>query len=151
MAGQPKNFATRHEFRIAFDGIVETGFLTMSELAVEVSVATLMEGGRAIPHKRPVKKNYPNVTMTHGSTSDQSFYDWINQVSNATTGKGLTNDQYKRNLDIIQVDRDGSETRRWTLYNAFPVRFAAGDWDADSDDPLIESVEFAYDYFELTA
>lgn len=149
MAGEPLDFYTRHEYLVEIDGIERAGFLTMSELAVEVTVATLMEGGRAIPHKRPVKKNYPNVTLGRGATDDRDIYDWMEQVSKASTGTGLNENQYKRNIDVVQRDRDGSERRRWTLYGCFPVRFVAGDWDADSDDPLIESVELAYDYFEI--
>lgn len=149
MAGQPLDFYTRHEFVIEIEGIRRAGFASMSELAVEVSIASLHEGGRSTPHKRPVKKNYPNVTLTRGATDDRDLYDWVSQVSSAATGAGVTADGYKRTLDVVQLDRDGSERRRWTLYGAFPVRFAAGDWEADSDDPLMESVELAYDYFEI--
>jgi len=149
MAGEPLDFYTRQEFIVEIDGISRAGFMTMSELAVEVTVATLMEGGRATPHKRPVKKNYPNVTLGRGVTDDRDIYDWMGQVSSASTGTGLTGTDYKRNIDIVQLDRDGSERRRWTLFGCFPVRFVAGDWDADSDDPLVEQVEIAFDYFEI--
>ncbi len=150
MAGQPLDFYTRHEFNVEIEGIRRAGFAAMSELTVEVSVAMLHEGGRATPHKRPVKKNYPNVTLTRGATDDRDLYDWMQQVSQSSTGAGLNADAYKRTLDVVQLDRDGTERRRWTLYGAFPVRFTAGDWEADSDDPLIETIELAIDRFEIS-
>lgn len=56
---------------------------------------------------------------------------------------------YKRNLDIVQQDRDGVTLRRWTLVRAWPVKFVAGEWDNESDENVIESVTLTYDFFEL--
>ena len=94
-----------------------------------------------------------------------------------SSGLGLTDVNYKRNLDIVQQDRDGTTLRRWSLSRAWPVklrpRFAsavlrtrpsgsrpvcsrrsqavvvAGDWDNEADENVIESVTLSYDYFEL--
>jgi hypothetical protein len=55
---------------------------------------------------------------------------------------------YKRNLDIVQQDRDGVTLRRWSLSRAWPVKFVAGEWDNESDENVIESVTLTYDFFE---
>jgi hypothetical protein len=47
---------------------------------------------------------------------------------------------YKRNLDIVQQDRDGVTQRRWSLSRACPIKFVAGEWDNESDENAIESV-----------
>ena len=56
---------------------------------------------------------------------------------------------YKRNLDVVQQDRDGTTLRRWSLSRAWPVKFVAGDWDNEADENVIESVTLTYDFFEL--
>jgi hypothetical protein len=41
--------------------------------------------------------------------------------------------------------------RRWTLHNAWPVKFKAGDWDNDSDENVIEALTLTFDFFDLGA
>jgi hypothetical protein len=55
----------------------------------------------------------------------------------------------KRNLDIVQQDRDGLTLRRWSLSRARPVKLVAGEWDNESDENVIESVTLTYDFLEL--
>ena len=70
-------------------------------------------------------------------------------VAITSSGLGLTDVCYKRNLDIVQQDRDGTTLRRWSLSRAWPVKFVAGDWDNEADENVIESVTLTYDFFEL--
>ncbi len=39
--------------------------------------------------------------------------------------------------------------RRWSLFQAWPIKFVAGDWDNESDENVIESVTLTYDIFDL--
>jgi len=50
---------------------------------------------------------------------------------------------------VVQLDRDGSELRRWTLYNAWPTKFNAGEWDNEADENVIEQVTLTFDYFDI--
>ena len=61
-----------------------------------------------------------------------------------SSGLGLTDVNYKRNIDIVQQDRDGSTLRRWSLSSAWPVKFVAGDWDNEADENVIESVTLTF-------
>lgn len=70
-------------------------------------------------------------------------------ISLTSSGLGLADVNYKRNLDIVQQDRDGTTLRRWSLSRAWPVKFVAGDWDNESDENVIESVTLTYDFFEV--
>ena len=54
---------------------------------------------------------------------------------------------YKRNLDILQQDRDGLTCAG--RYRAWPVKFVGGEWDNESDENVIEQVTLTYDFFEL--
>jgi len=80
---------------------------------------------------------------------DRDLFDWVQDVAITSSGLGLVDPYYKRNLDIVQQDRDGTTLRRWSLSRAWPTKFVAGEWDNESDENVIEQVTLAYDFFEL--
>jgi phage tail-like protein len=149
--GTPRSLAKRFAFAVEIDGIAHSGFSTCSELSVEVAKVEYWEGGRLIPHKSPGRMTFADVTLERGATRDRDLYTWLNEVVQVASGLGIVDNKYKRNLDIVQQDRDGSTMRRWSLYGVWPIKLVAGAWDASSDEALIESVTLTYDYWELSA
>jgi phage tail-like protein len=147
--GKPRSFHKRFKFIIEADGVVSAAFQKCSELSVEVAKVEYYEGGSLIPNKSPGRLTFPDVTLERGATSDEDLFDWFEDVAIASSGLGLIDPDYKRNLDIVQQDRDGKTLRRWTLTGAWPTKFAAGEWDNGSDENVIESVTLTFDYFEL--
>ncbi len=147
--GQPRSFAKRHRFLLEIDGVSHAGFAKCSELSVEVASVQYWEGGSIIPNKSPGRLTFPDVTLERGVTTDRDLFDWFQDVAITSSGLGLTDPNYKRNLDIVQLDRDGTTLRRWTLYRAWPVKFVAGEWDAEADETVIEKVTLTFDYFVL--
>ncbi len=89
------------------------------------------------------------MTLERGAAQDRDLFDWLQDVAITSGGLGLTDVFYKRNLDIVQQDRDGTMLRRWPLSRAWPVKFVAGDWDNEADENVIESITLTYDSFEL--
>jgi phage tail-like protein len=107
------------------------------------------EGGSLIPNKSPGRLTFSDVTLERGATQDRDLFDWFQDVAITSSGLGLNDIGYKRNLDIVQQDRDGTTLRRWSLSRAWPIKFVAGEWDNESDENIIESVTLTYDFFEL--
>ncbi len=147
--GKPRSFHKRFKFIIEVDSLKSAGFQKCSELSVEIANVQYYEGGSLIPNKSPGRLTFPDVTLERGATEDRDLYDWFSQVANLVTGLGMNDFDYKRNFDIVQQDRDGSTLRRWSITNAWPIKFVAGEWDNESDENVIESVTLAFDYFEL--
>jgi len=147
--GTPRIFHKRFKFIVEIDGIESAGFRTCSELSVEAAKVEHWEGGKIIPDKTPGRLSFTDITLERGATRDRDFFDWMKEVGNAASNAGLLDPSYKRNLDIVQQDRDGSTIRRWRVYNAWPTKFVAGDWDNDTDENNIESVSLTYDSFDL--
>jgi phage tail-like protein len=116
---------------------------------VEVANIEYSEGGSLIPHKSPGRLKFADVTLERGATKDHDLFDWMQQVANAAANAGLVEPRFKRNLDICQLDRDGSTLRRWAIAGAWPVKFVAGAWDNEADENVIESVTLTFDYFTL--
>lgn len=150
MAGEPLDFYERFQFRVEIDGITTAGFTTCSELSMEVGKIELREGGRPHSHKKPGHVSFTDVTLERGATDDSGFRDWMKQVVKFSTGRGEVGEDYKRELDIVQINRDGSERARYTLNKAWPVKYSAGEWDGNSEESLVESVTITYDNFTRT-
>ena len=146
--GQPRSFHHKSAFVVVVDDLGSSSFKSCSELSGEVANVIHWEGGRRIPHKAPGRLTFSDVTLERGATRDLDLYLWFKEVADVAAGMGEVDDHYKRTLDIVQQDRDGSTRRRWTLFRAWPVKFVAGEWDNDSDEVVIESVTLTYDWFD---
>jgi len=147
--GAPRSFHHKSAFIVESPGVGSAAFASCGELSVESAIVTHFEGGKLTPYKAPGRLTFSDVDLERGATKDRDLYDWFLEVANAASGFGLPDAAYKRSVDIVQLDRDGETLRRWTLFNAWPSKFVAGEWDNDSDDVVIESITLTYDYFTL--
>lgn len=146
--GKPRTFHKQFKFLVEIDSVAFAGYQSCSELTSEIAEAQYFEGGSSIPNKSPGRQTFSDVTLTRAAvTGDSDMYLWHQQVMEAAANAGLSEPGFKRNLDIVQQDLDGSTIRRWRLFNAWPKTFTAGSWDNESDDNVLESVTLAYDYF----
>jgi phage tail-like protein len=147
--GNPRSLHNKFKIVDENDDVGHAGIQKCSELSVEVANVQYFEGGSLIPNKSPGRLTFADVTLERGATQDRDLFDWLQDVAITSSGLGLTDVFYKRNLDIVQQDRDGTTLRRWSLSRAWPVKFVAGDWDNEADENVIESVTLTYDFFEL--
>jgi phage tail-like protein len=147
--GTPRSFHKKFKFVVEIDDVAYAGFQKCSELSVEVAKIEHYEGGSLIADKSPGRLTFSDVTLDRGATMDRDLFDWLQEVAIVSSGLGLVDPYYKRNLDIVQQDRDGTTLRRWSLARAWPTKFVAGEWDNDADENLLESVTLTYDFFEL--
>lgn len=147
--GTPRTFHKKFKFIIEIDGFTAAGFQKCSELSVEAANVQYFEGGSLIPNKSPGRLTFTDVTLERGATLDLDMFNWFGEIAATASGLGAVEPAFKRNLDIVQQDRDGSTIRRWSLNNAWPTKFSAGDWDNEADENVIESVTLTYDFFDL--
>lgn len=147
--GNPRSFHKKFKFVVEIDGVAVAAFQKCSELSVEIAKVEYFEGGSLIPDKSPGRLTFTDVTLERGATQDRDLLDWFSQVADAAANSGLVDPEYKRMVDIVQQDRDGTTLRRWRLTNAWPTKFVAGEWDNDADENAIEMATLTYDFFEL--
>jgi phage tail-like protein len=147
--GAPRTYLKKYKFVVEVDGVAYAGFQSVSELSSEFAEVTQWEGGGMIPNKSPGRRTFDDVTLSRGAVlGDSDLLFWHEQCGEAVDNAGEVETAYKRNLDICQMDLAGNVVRRWRVFNAWPKRFVAGDWDNDSDDNVVESVTLSYDYFK---
>lgn len=149
--GTPRSYHKKFKFVVEIDGIGSAAFQDCSELSVEAAVVEQWEGGALTADKSPGRLTFSDITLNKGATSDESLYEWFREVAEAAADAGLADPLYKRMVEIVQLDRDGSELRRWRLYDAWPSKFVAGSWDNTADENVMEGVTLAYRFFESVA
>ncbi len=148
ITGSPRKFHKKFKFILEFDGIVYGGFAKCSELSYEIGEVAQREGGTLLAEKDPGLVTIPNVTLERGATTDLSFWDWCKQVVDITSQLGDVDENYKKNFDLVQQDRDGTTLLRWRCYRSWPRKFVAGEWDNSADENVIEKVELVLHNFE---
>ena len=144
IAGVTRQFYKKFSFVVEESGIRVAAFRSVSDIRIQVAKIEYSEGGALIPNKSAGPVTVPDVTMTRGATDSLDLWNWMQQV--VAAGGILAEPDYKRTLDLVQLTRSGTELRRWTLVNYFPIDFKAGDWDNEADENVIEEVILAYDY-----
>ena len=142
--GVSRQYHKKFKFVVEIAGIAFAGFRSCSDIRIQVATIEQSEGGSLIPNKSPGRVTVPPVTLSRGATDDLDLYLWMQQV--VAVGGILEGQAFKRTIDIVQLRRSGSELRRWTLFNAYPIDWKAGDWDNEADENTIEEVILAYDF-----
>jgi phage tail-like protein len=149
VVGQARSYDQKWNFRVEIEGKDVGGFVSVSGLEGEHSVVEHDEGGAMTsPSKEPGKTKFPPVTLSVGSSDNTDLYDWWLEVGDAEANSGAVGESFKKLVTIVQLERDGSEKRRYPLKRAWPSKYKPGDWDAKADENLMEEVTIVHHGFK---
>lgn len=146
--GVPTNHHHKYRFVVEIDDFARAAFTKCSALEAEVAKVETWEGGSLTADKEPGRVTFSDVTLERGATSDQNAYEWFKLVVESFRDAGQATPKFMKNVDIVQLDRDGSELRRWTLEQAWPTKFVAGEWDNEADEAVIEQLVLCFKLFK---
>ena len=132
-----KNFS----FLVEIDGIASAGFKSVSGLAAEVEVAEYREGADHSIRKLPARVRYPNVTLRRGLTTSSDLWNWWKTVRDGAL--------QRRTVVITLLDDSRQPVLRWTLLEAWPVKWELSELDASKNEVAIETLELAHEGLEL--
>jgi phage tail-like protein len=144
--GQPRRLDHKYKFTVEVDGFRSAAFKACSSLEFEVADVDYWEGGAIIPVKEPGRVTVPDITLDRGVGLDRDMHDWALECIDFTKQGGAVPQELKRNLEVVQRARDGSEVRRVTAFNCYPKKYVFGEWDNDSDEVVIEQLVLRYDF-----
>lgn len=111
--------------------------------------------------KVPGLTRYEPVTFKRGVTSNRDLYDWLRQVNdelallvtanelNLGTKKGpKQSENFRKDLIIEVLDREGNPVKGWYLFNSWPTSYKPGnDLAANIDEKLVEELTVTYEVF----
>lgn len=147
--GTPRKFHKKFSFVVEIEGVESAAFSKCSALEAEIAKVEYWEGGSLIPDKSPGRVTVSDVTLERGvADGDSDLYDWFLDVVKMSANSGLVTPDYKRPIEILQLDRDGSVVKRWALDNCWPTKMVVGEWDNDADENVIEMLTLTLDTFD---
>jgi phage tail-like protein len=92
---------------------------------------------------------------------NDEFYKWISAVHNPTSGQvgrealtarasNAASNDFRKDVTIKMLDREGNIARQWCLFQAWPMHFApSSDLNAGEDgDKAMESLTLAFEDFQ---
>jgi phage tail-like protein len=135
-------FAT-FKFHVEIGDIKEAAFSECSGLEMTTDVFEYQEGGlNEYSHKLPGRTKLSNITLKRGFATANELYNWYLEIEqDLLTGKSITRKQVTITLYSTATQE---ELMRWTLNDAFPVKWTGPAFKAGEAEVAIESLEFAH-------
>ncbi|MFT4216075.1 MAG: phage tail protein [Micropruina sp.] len=135
-----------HSFGLEFDGITIKAITEVSGLKLEQDVVEYKENGpdgKFQIRRLPGRPKAPDITLTRGLTSDNSFEKWI---KDSRFGKMA---DVRRGGAIIVFDFEGNPVKRYKLTNAWPKSLEIGAMKAGDTSYLSEKLVLTCESIEV--
>ncbi len=145
-----RQYLTKHLFEVECAGVVFGRFMKASVISDETEAIEIREGGRNYPRYMPGTSKTAELTLERGiAAEDTDLINWKAQVSNSRTDVALADDQYKRDLDLVQYNAARVVRRRVRLFNAWIKTLSLGDVDASASEVQVETAVLVYESWEV--
>jgi phage tail-like protein len=127
----------KFRFAVKISGVTVGWFTDCSGLSVERETVSRPEGGiNDYTHQLPGRVKQSRITLKRG-LADNALWSWFE--------KGLYDGQVERyNISIILYNSDLSQKKQWDLENAYPVKWSGPDFQSDSNQASIETLELVH-------
>jgi phage tail-like protein len=142
-------------FRVAFNGIAgmdaedQQRFQEVSGLSFEIETESFREGGEnRFEYKVPKRIKYPNLVLKRGLITNKVLSDWINSARDGFFWASPFPLFKPANILITLMDEAGEPVAVWNVVQAFPVKWAMSDLNANGNSIVVETIELVYQYFE---
>jgi phage tail-like protein len=130
-------------FLVEIDGVASGAFLRVKGLSREVKVEVRREGGvNDYEHKLMTQVSYPSVILERGLAL-ADLWDWAQAVADG--------DVTRKTVCVRLHNEANQKAWSWRIENAYPVKWATADLDAQSSGVLLESLELAHHGFRKGA
>ena len=155
----------KFRFQIAIEGFQRAGFTTCSLPTESRGEILYREGQYRDAHEKSAGlTTFSDVSLSRGATKDQDFYSWCElhkkHAANVRGSDGEftaedkrpeddASNEYRKEVTITVLDREGQPVKEWKLYNAQVAEFSPGDsLDANAEEKLITSLTLRYEGFD---
>jgi len=139
----PVGFHFRVEFDLPGAGDADIRFREVSGLSMELEEETYNEGGEnRFVHRFPVRARSQDLVLKRGLLTSSTVRAWCEaaiqelDIQPVTVWVNLLNDAHE-------------PLQTYTLVNAWPKKWSITDFNAESGEIVVESLELAYQYFRI--
>lgn len=143
-----------YELSIGDLGSAHAAFQEVSGIEVSTEIETISEAGlNGYSHRVPKRTSYNNLVLKRGLViDDPEMMDWVkNSIQNGMNAPGGITPK-KILLSLLGPSDDGASgvpIQSWNFVGAYPVKWSAGSLNSMESALAIESIEFAYSYWEF--
>lgn len=134
-------------FSVEFTGIStkknDHQFQSVSGISVDLETEEIAEGGEnRFKHKLPVRTKYPNLVLKRGMLIDSGVVTWCRKALEDFEINPIS-------LTVSLLDEKHQALQTWTFSNAYPVKWNLGDFSAEENKIVIETLELSYNFFKI--
>lgn len=129
-----------YNFRISIPGLPKAvGFKKIGGLSQEVGVVEYDEGGYKHTHLLSGKLKTGELVCEKGMFANTQIEDIFKKM--------VTKPHQRNTITVELLGKDGKVARKWSLAEAWCSKWEAGEFDASSEDAVVETLTFQYEYF----
>lgn len=132
-------------FRMEIDGIEVAGFKEISGLEMETQVIEYAEGDDINTKMKliPGRTKFGEVTCKRGVVEGVELWEWCSSIND------YPREIERKSVTINLLDNEGEPQKTYTLFEAWPKKYATGTLDAGSDDLAMEEIVFVFENLEI--
>ena len=146
----PKSLYQNWQFAVEINGFDVALFKKTDLPKTEFDEVTFAAGGSMFDQKVAGRAKFEDLNMEKGllqDGGDEAARDWIKKQVDVNAGVGNLPNDYMQDADLVQYDRTGAETRRWTLHGAWIKKLEYDELDGSSSENTIEKLTITYQYW----
>ncbi len=142
------DFAVSFYFELLFKG-EKIAFQEITGLSQELNVEEIVSGGEnRFKYKLPTTATYQNLGLKRALIPVTSkLVTWCK----STIGGGLINRVETNDVSVNLLGANQQVSMKWTFHKAWPVKYAFSDLRSQDNSLVIESIDLAYTYFEISS
>jgi len=122
---------------------VDTKFQSVAGLKATVEMETYREGGQnRFLHQLPLRTGYTDLVLKRGFTTETSaLSNWCkNTIENFNFSPA--------NLTVSLLNEKGNPIKSWYVFHAIPLSIEYGDFNAEENKLVIETITLKYNFFK---
>ncbi|MBL0358419.1 MAG: phage tail protein [Chitinophagaceae bacterium] len=144
----PKDYPVSFYFELSFPG-VDAAFQEVSGISRELNVEEVVCGGEnRFKYKLPTIATNQNLVLKRAIVPTGSLLlSWC--AACIDLGLAVSIQTYSVILSLL--NSNGEVCMSWVFKNAYPVKYSVSDFKSQESSIVIESIELAYTYFEISS
>jgi phage tail-like protein len=136
-------------FKLSFSGIEgskDAAFQEATGIHAETEMEEVMgEGENRFKYKLPGKTKHGSLVLKRGFIAIGSpLAKWCTDVLGGSLNTPIT----PQTITVELLDPEGNTVEGWDFVNAYPVKWGVSGFRSKENQYVVESIEFAYNYFK---
>lgn len=140
---------TSFYFSVSITGMggSDAAFQEVSGLSKELGIEEVVCGGEnRFKYRLPAQTSFQNLVLRRGVVNaESSLINWVKD----TLDNGLSAPIKTRDIKVWLLDENGHISMDWNFIAAWPVKWSASNLRSQESEIFIETLEFAYQYFDM--